>query len=227
MDDAADLALHAWGDGDDQAAVAQRGSDVLIDQALGLSRPQDGVERAGDGSLHARQFAAYLVELGRGGVADVAKLIDDLVGLLDQDGEGSHAVGKPVEGLIVLLGDVAVLVQLLVEAADEGHEAVDGVEGAAEVEELLHLEVGVLQADALQGGAHVEEEGQRHVGVLLAQAPKLAHLFQPFVDGRRVLAKRHLIDKQLAQRRQTTLLEQEADVVDADLPFVVVGIYHL
>ena len=157
----------------------------------------------------------------------MAKLIDDLVGLLDQDGEGSHAVGQPVEGLIVLLGDVTVLVQFLVEATDEDHEAVDGVEGAAEVEELLHLEVGVLQADALQGGAHVEEEGQRHVGVLLAQAPKLAHLFQPFVDGRRVLAKRHLIDKQLAQRRQTALLEQEADAVDADLPFVVVGIYHL
>ena len=64
MDDAADLALHARSDGNDQAAVAQRGSDVLVDQALGLSRPQDGVERAGDGSLHARQFAAYLVELG-------------------------------------------------------------------------------------------------------------------------------------------------------------------
>ena len=64
MDDAADLALHARSDGNDQAAVAQRGSDVLIDQALGLGRPQDGVERAGDGSLHARQFAAYLVELG-------------------------------------------------------------------------------------------------------------------------------------------------------------------
>ena len=64
MDDAADLALHAWGDGDDQAAVAQRGSNVLIDQALGLGGTQDGVECAGDRSLHARQFAAYLVEFG-------------------------------------------------------------------------------------------------------------------------------------------------------------------
>ena len=95
---------------------------------------------------------------------------------------------------VVFLGVALVLVAMV----EYLHDAVDGGEGASEVEELVLLQVSVLDADANDAFTYIVEVLQREVLHLQDEATELTHLLEPFVHLFGIIAECHLLHLFLA-----------------------------
>ena len=234
VDYARDLALQPRGHRNDQTAVAQGRCDVLLHQPLALGTVQNAVERFGNGALRAPELAADVVELGRGGVADSAMLVENLVDALHEGGKGDDAIREAVQLWIFIFGfhAPAVLVGsgnvgiFLVVVAECGDERDDRVEGTAQVEEFFLFKVGPLQADALKGRTAVEEGTQGEVVVFGEQTTVFAHLFQKHVYLFGIDREGHRLHPLLAQGREAVGAQHGPNLVKADLILKVFWIYH-
>ena len=87
---------------------------------------------------------------------------------------------------------------VLVAMVEYLHDAVDGGEGASEVEELVLLQVSVLDADANDAFTYIVEVLQREVLHLQDEATELTHLLEPFVHLFGIIAECHLLHLFLA-----------------------------
>ena len=129
VDDALDFAFQRRCHGDDEASVAHGGVDVLVHKSLALGGVEDAHQLAADASGCRRQFAAYVVQLGRGCVLDTPVGIDDGVDAAHQPGEEERVLGQSRQ-----TGVRPPFIALLL--AEEPHDGVQRVERTAQVEQL-------------------------------------------------------------------------------------------
>ena len=225
VDDTRNLALHPRRDGNDKSSVANSGCDILVNDALALRRVQDAVQNARHRPCHTRHLTADTQQLGRGVIADMTELIHDLVYLLDEDGEGSHTVGKVVEGGIVPHGNLRN--GILLATVEELHQVIDGLQRALQVKELVLFHPGILHTHPLDAVAHVEDISQGEVVTLLANTPHLAYLLHPGVYLLAVVRESHLGDKAFAKGGQAVGSEHVTHLAKAKLSLEIIGIYHI
>ena len=107
----------------------------------------------------------------------------------------------------------------------ECHNIIYGQERALQAEEFLHVEARVLDADAFQRRADVEEV---LVGESLAadDAHHLYRLLHLPADVVEIGGKCHFTNHPLAQRTEAQCREPTPHLVEPDLLFVCVWIYH-
>ena len=86
--------------------------------------------------------------------------------------------------------------------------------------------MGVLQSDAFDALAYIEEILHWEIVFFFLQTPELAYLRKPFIYRTDICGEGNLIHLFLAQRAQTTRLQQFAYFVESYLLFEVVWVNH-
>ena len=97
---------------------------------------------------------------------------------------------------------------------------------ASQVPNLILLQMGVLQTYTADALAHVEEILHGEVVGLLLQPTELTYLCEPLVDHIELGGEGNLVNLFLAQRAQTALSQQTANLVESYLLFEVVWVNH-
>ena len=172
----------------------------------------------------------------------MAELIDNLVDLLNEDGESRHAVGQVMQRgvkpflqygqvtgsvLRVPFGLGAIIRRFngltLVKEVDEG---IDGLQRPFDVEQLRLLKPCVLDAHAFQRLAHVEAVGQREVNVAIGDGPHLSDLGHPLVNLFGVVGESHLVDEALAEVGEALGLHHLPHLVKSQFVLYILWIQH-
>ena len=230
VDDTRDLSFQSRGHRDDKAPVTHGGSSILIYDALALSGVKDAIENTRHGTCRMRHLATDIQQLRRGVVADVTKLINNLVDLLDDDRERRDTVSEIVESRIIPVLQhnvtVVVLVGQLLTTIEKLHEIVDCLQRAAQIEELALLHPCVLQSDSFQAVAHIEETRERKIVFLLPYPSHLAKFLHPCVYLFRILGERHLLHQAFAQCREACAAQLVFYLVKSYLLFKILWVYH-
>ena len=171
------------------------------------------------------------------------QLVKNLVDAPQQLRKHHHAARQFLQGRVAVVGGAAVIVIPLAIPLDlsfalcvivivsfglsqKAHDGDDGLQRAAQVKQLVFLQVRVLQSDAGDGLSHVEEILQWKVVFLLLYAPHLPRLLEPRTDGGGVGAEGQSVHLLLAQRREAARLQQFAYLVKANLAFKVGWVNH-
>ena len=193
--DASYLALQGGSHRDDQASVAHGGRHVLVHHAFRLGAAQDVVQGARNASHRGAQLAPDACQFGRGIVLHLAVGGEDGVYLGDDVRKHINVTGQPFQAGIG--GGFRFFL-----AEQEAHDVADGLQRAAQVEQLLFVQVHPFDADALQGGADIKEVLGRKVVFRPQQADKLRHLLQAFFHFSENGGKLHAVHPFLAERTE-------------------------
>ncbi len=220
VDDTRDTALVHRRQRQHQPPVAHRRSGVGVDEAVAAGALHHPAHGGVDGAGHRGQPAAYVAQLGRGIVFELAPAVDDAVYLAHQRRESVQLQAQGVEMRIyrhTLVGAVG------------GKKRCDGTERGQRPAQLMQLGAGkpcAFGAHGAQPAGEVVGIGGGEVFVGAQDGQHLGRAAQQRGHGIVVGAESHAGRQLAAHGRRAALGHHAAHTVEACLFLEIVGVNH-